>query len=109
MEGYLQIIRRGPWRGWLVHRKVMYEACREMCYYPFNGNLPAGFIVEHLDHNRQHNCIENLMLLDKRIHDAITLDHWYRIGKPLMESRIQDELGVMAEVEMPDWVTSNDC
>jgi hypothetical protein len=96
-EGYVQIIHRGPWRGWLEHRKVMLEMCREMCYYPIeDGKLPAGFTVDHLDHRRQHNCPENLMLLDKRIHDALSLAHAQTV-KELRESVIA----------MPDWVNND--
>lgn len=104
-EGYVQIIRRGPWRGWLEHRKVMYEACQEFCYYLLNGNLPEGMTVEHLDHKRSHNCIENLMLLDKRIHDAISLAYQWRLYR---ERRAKVEAEVRAEAETPpDWVTSD--
>jgi hypothetical protein len=59
----------------------MLEMCLEQCYYvlPMGKNglptLPEWATVEHLDHRKQHNCRQNLMMLDKRIHDAISLDH----------------------------------
>ena len=71
-QGYVRIKRRGPYRDWYEHRKVMWEACREWCYYPVNGSLPEGMVVEHLDHNRKHNCLSNLVLMDKRIHDYLS-------------------------------------
>jgi len=94
-KGYVQIIRRGPWRGWLEHRKVMLEMCRQMCYYPIDGDLPPGFTVDHLDHNRSHNCPENLMLLDKRIHDHLSAVH----HATLTELRA-------SVVDVPDWVNT---
>ncbi len=103
IKGYLRITRRGPWRNWLVHRKVMLEMCQEMCYYPMEeGKLPEGFTVEHLDHNRRHNCPENLMLLDKRIHDWISSEHG-RMMQEIYASRIpyMDK----ADGGEPDWVT----
>lgn len=87
----------------MVHRKVMYEACLEMCYYPLNGNLPEGFTVEHCDHNRQHNCIENLLMLDKRIHDFISFGSW-GLGEKERLDKVEKE--VAAAAAEPDWVTT---
>lgn len=102
-KGYLQIIRRGQWEWWLVHRKVMYEAYLELCYYPLNGNLPAGFTVEHLDHNKQHNCRENLLMLDKRIHDWISSEYWHRIIKPQQDLKMKE----WNKDKEPEWVTND--
>jgi len=38
------------------------------------GEIPENMTVEHLDHNRTHNCHSNLMLLQKEIHDYISLE-----------------------------------
>jgi hypothetical protein len=74
-HGYVRITRRGPFRDWYEHRKVMFEACQEFCYYSVDGDLPQGFTVDHLDHKRAHNCLGNLLMLDKRIHDSISGSH----------------------------------
>lgn len=89
-KGYRRITRRGPWRDWLEHRKVVYEAAREFCYYPINGDLPEGMTVDHLNHQRNDNRLENLILLDKRIHDH--LSSWTRWNKEVP----------------PAWVTSQE-
>lgn len=95
--GYIQVTRRGPFRGWLEHRMVMYLAMKNgLSYYPVNGNLPEGFTVEHLDHNRQHNCMCNLMLLDKRIHDHLSSTH----AKTVQELR-------SSVFEVPAWVNTD--
>ena len=43
-------------------------------YVNCGGEIPDNMTVEHLDHNRTHNCHTNLMLLQKEIHDYISLD-----------------------------------
>jgi hypothetical protein len=35
-------------------------------------SIPPGVHIHHIDRNRQHNCPENLMLLDAPIHNYIT-------------------------------------
>ena len=101
-SGYIQVTRRGEWCWWLEHRKVMMEACREGGYYEVNGDLPAGLTVEHLDHNRQHNCLGNLILLDKRIHDVISIEWRWKRWRAA-QARLEEELRVEREPP-PDWV-----
>jgi hypothetical protein len=75
----------------------MLTMCREQCYYDVREGLPKGMTVEHIDHNRQHNCPENLMLLDSRIHDYISSHHWLDVIKPDIDRKVE-------EANMPDWV-----
>lgn len=89
-HGYVRITS-GEYRGMLEHRVVLIPLCKEFCYYPLSKKgfpelpgLPDGFTVEHLNHNRQHNCICNLILLDTRIHRYISWRSWLgkdRIGE----------------------------
>ena len=60
------------------HRLVMESLCSEFCYYPPSpkSSIPSGFTVEHVDHNKQHNCYHNLLLLDVRIHRHISWASW---------------------------------
>lgn len=76
-KGYVRI-SGGPNRNKYEHRLVMAEMVREWCYYPVEEgkDLPEGFHVEHVDHNRTHNCGGNLLLLDVRIHDYISWCSW---------------------------------
>lgn len=107
-EGYVRIKRRGLYREWYEHRRVMYEACLVFCYYPTNGNLPlvpdppGPFTVEHLDHRKGHNCLQNLLLLDKRIHDAISLEHANNVKE--LRGSVYDGGGYVADPEAPDWM-----
>lgn len=83
-KGYLRY-SAGPKRGKYVHRAVMEGV--------IGGPIPEGMTVEHLDHDRQHNCRQNLMLLDKAIHDYISWQSWSR--KRALEEGAPD--WVMAE------------
>lgn len=75
-KGYVRL-STGPLRGQYEHRAVMAGMAREFCYYPLEANgLPRGFQVEHVDHKRTHNCAENLLLLDARIHDHLSWLSW---------------------------------
>lgn len=76
-KGYARITK-GKWRGRYLHRHVMALAAAEFCYYPLNpkSGLPDGFHVDHVDHRRRHNCLENLLLLDARIHDHLSWASW---------------------------------
>jgi hypothetical protein len=111
-KGYLQITRRGPWRNWLVHRKVMLEALQQSLYWKHHpsvlrNKIPNEMTVEHLDHRRRHNCIENLMLLDKRIHDFISNDQWMRMVGDRRHKE-QEEQKKQEEQETPDWVMAEE-
>lgn len=70
----------GPDRGKYEHRVVMRELCKVWCYYPLDENtgLPAGLDVHHVDFDKEHNCIGNLILLDTAIHVVIS-GWWHRI------------------------------
>ncbi|MDE2097834.1 MAG: HNH endonuclease [Patescibacteria group bacterium] len=82
-KGYFRI-SAGPDRGKYEHRAVVEKI--------IGGPIPAGMTVEHMDHQRAHNCWQNLMLLDKRIHDAISWASWTRFAA--------------REAEPPEWVTA---
>ena len=78
-KGYIRIYH-GPDRGQYEPRVVMRTLCAEFCYYthtdlwdPTSG-LPIGFHVEHIDHQKTHNCPENLLLLQDIIHNFCSRD-----------------------------------
>jgi hypothetical protein len=73
LNGYLRY-KSGPHRDKLVHRVVMQNLMGEFSYY--GTEIPPNFTVEHVDHNPQHNCPENLLLLQAEIHIAISWASW---------------------------------
>ena len=73
----------GALRNKYVHRVVMANAAAEFCVYPLNPStgLPDGFHVEHVDHNRTHSCLGNLLLLEACIHNACSWKSWRPKGE----------------------------
>lgn len=65
---YKRVYRRGEWRGWLEHRKVVTEALRVGWGLTRASQIPAGYTVHHIDGDSTHNCLSNLLLLDNTIH-----------------------------------------
>jgi hypothetical protein len=71
-KGYVRLYIKEH-RGKYEHRVVVAKMCAEQCFYPLEADgLPAGFTVEHQDHNRTHNCPENLILLQEIIHNHLS-------------------------------------
>jgi hypothetical protein len=100
-KGYRRIFA-GPHRNKYEHRRVIEELLeRPISYmFPGDGKIPENMTVEHIDHSRTHNCVGNLMLLEKRIHDWCSRqtqkyyrEHWQEI---------------LERESAPDWVTLND-
>jgi len=75
-KGYVRLKTREN-RYKYEHRVVMERLLQEpLCaeyVFPERGKIPEKMTVEHLDHVRTHNCHQNLMLLEKCIHDSISL------------------------------------
>ena len=71
-KGYIRLYTKEH-RNKYEHRVVVSKMCAEWCFYPLEADgLPAGFTVEHQDHNRTHNCGENLILLQEIIHNYLS-------------------------------------
>ena len=45
-----------------------------------NGNIPEGYVVHHIDHNKSNNDINNLEMISDKEH---RLEHPYNRNKPL--------------------------
>ena len=72
-KGYLRY-RSAPHRNKYVHRVVIEDELKNpigLCFTP-GQSIPTGFTVDHVDHNKQHNCQGNLILMEKKIHDVIS-------------------------------------
>ena len=73
-KGYRRI-SHGDHRDKYEHRYVMEQlllAPVGLMYYPCCGDIPGWATVHHQDHNRQHNCPGNLILVDRAIHSALS-------------------------------------
>lgn len=49
---------------WVYKHRYIWESV--------NGCLKKGYVVHHIDHDRQNNKIENLEMMEKRTHDVLT-------------------------------------
>lgn len=105
-KGYRRI-SHGAYRNRYEHRRVIEEMLEHpLCasyVFPEPGQIPSGLTVEHIDHRRAHNCRSNLMLLDSRIHNAITA-----AGCRYIREHYVEYLAAVQGSEVPDWVTESE-
>ena len=65
-RGY-RIVRRNPYRNWLLHRAVADVLVKE--FNPFGWeSLPPEKVVHHLSGIRSCCCPHNLVILDRALH-----------------------------------------
>lgn len=90
-KGYLRIHARGPYRNWYHHRQVMQEMVDVFCFYGTQVLKDPRFTVHHLDHVRTNNQPNNLILLDKPIHDWLSAKHgWAKLRRSLSEEEVEE-------------------
>jgi hypothetical protein len=63
-DGYMQITK------YLGEGKHAIELVHRLVAKAFFGDIPEGYVVDHIDHNRQNNAIDNLRYLPKPINDS---------------------------------------
>jgi hypothetical protein len=73
-RGYIRLTA-GRHRGQYQHRAritLLWAESPHLCALWGWDGLPAWLTVHHFDGRRAHNCLENLQVLDKRIHDVLS-------------------------------------
>lgn len=63
-DGYAQITR------YMGNNKHKIELVHRLVATAFLGEIPEGYVVDHIDHNRSNNAISNLRYLPKPINDS---------------------------------------
>lgn len=58
--------KSGYWLCSTLHKRL-----HRYIYEKYNGKIPEGMQVHHIDHNKDNNEISNLMLLTRKEHDRI--------------------------------------
>jgi hypothetical protein len=58
-------------RSYIKITKNKWEALAIFIWKKFNGSIPKGFVVHHIDHNQLNDNINNLQLLSKPEHQRI--------------------------------------
>jgi hypothetical protein len=74
-KGYVRITA-GRNRGKYAHRVVCEELLSSPLSYmliAWNGKIPKGVTIHHVNYNKTDNTPGNLMFLDKPIHDFLSL------------------------------------
>lgn len=68
--GYGTISGKGYLRVWDKKQK-RYRMYHNMVWEEYNGTIPKGMQVHHIDHNKLNNDINNLKLVDSLTHKRI--------------------------------------
>ena len=104
-KGYIRITS-GEHRHKYQHRRAI-EKLLEEVWHPFYGNvLPGSVDVHHVDHLCAHNCVQNLLVLDRAIHSYISKQNVLRCpytGRFLTREEYNRTYG--PNEDLPDWVT----
>ena len=59
-------------------------------YEKYNGAIPKGMQVHHIDHNKDNNEIENLMLVTRKEHDKIHFEEMTDEEKERRRKNLQE-------------------
>lgn len=74
-KGYIQF-NHGEHRNKYEHRVIIEKLIRSRTgglVWINQIQIPENMTVHHNDHRRAHNCNDNLMLLEKAIHDYLSI------------------------------------
>ena len=71
--GYLDIklLKNGKRKHHYVHRLV---------WETFNGDIPQGYEINHIDHNKQNNTLENLELVTRSVNMKKSIEKYGYYG-----------------------------
>ena len=93
--------RKGAWVGQFAYKEA--RLCREgkvrchlvhrLVWEAFNGSIPEGYHVDHMDNNPSNNRLDNLQCLSPRAHKRVTLERTHDV-------KILDEYWDMEDVNL---------
>ena len=86
--------KTGYWLCSTLHKRL-----HIYIYEKYNGNIPKGYEVHHIDHNKDNNEIENLQLLTKKEHNKI---HYEEMTEEEKQRR-RDNLNKNARPKAIEW------
>ena len=74
---------------------------KDMVYTAFNGTIPNGFIVVHIDHDKSNNALSNLVLIPRMWHST-KKDIYYAVknGQRLTEAMTAEQLAEQMRMEV---------
>jgi hypothetical protein len=69
-----------------------------------NGNIPEGYVIHHIDFDKENNCIDNLQCMTREEHTALHHQHktlGVEIRKKISNKLRKHEDGVPYKYEYP--------
>jgi hypothetical protein len=103
--GVFYIDRRGYGKrqdGSRLHRLIVAAFWKQYRHPVYGTELPTNFHVHHMDFQKEHCCICNLLVLDGALHSA-TSNAWLDRGDH--GKWAPSPKAVQADSDVPDWVT----
>ena len=91
--------KTGYWLCSTLHKRL-----HIYIYEKFNGKIPKGMQVHHIDHNKDNNDISNLILLTRQEHNKI---HYEEMTQEEKE-RKRKNLELKARPKAIEWHKSNE-
>ena len=91
--------KSGYWLCSTLHKRLhvyVYEKC--------NGEIPKGYQIHHIDHNKDNNDISNLMLLTRKEHNKI---HKKEMSEQ-QKQKLRDNLNKNARPKAIEWHKSEE-
>lgn len=86
--------KTGYWLCSTLHKRL-----HIYIYEKYNGTIPKGYQVHHIDHNKDNNEITNLKLLTRKEHDKI---HYEEMTEEERKRR-RDNLELNARPKAIEW------
>lgn len=121
-KGYIQIVsRRSPYYMWREHRAVvddlarmwniykgrdgrMFDEGRSLGLEDMQWNSGVEFVVHHMDFDKAHNCPQNLLVIDSRLHDGHSNCGVHRWVRRMRRRKGDERLDSVRGSTVPDWV-----
>ena len=86
--------KTGYWLCSTLHKRL-----HVYIYEKYNGPIPKGYEVHHIDHNKDNNEIENLILLTRKQHNEL---HKKEMTEELKQ-KLRDNLNKNARPKANEW------
>lgn len=91
--------KTGYWLCSTLHKRL-----HVYIYEKYNGPIPKGYEVHHIDHNKDNNEIENLILLTRKQHNEL---HKKEMTEELRQ-KLRDNFNKNARPKANEWHKSEE-
>lgn len=91
--------KTGYWLCSTLHKRL-----HTYIYEKYNGEIPKGMQIHHIDHNKDNNDISNLQMVSRKEHDRI---HYLEMSDEEKEKR-RKNLEIKARPKAIEWHKSQE-